>query len=395
MRDCLEPEGKRIMKKCPSAPFCGGCQYQGVEYAKQLEIKQEKIEKLLSSFHSVERIISCKEPEHYRNKAQFSFARDEEGHVYYGFYMPGTHMVVPVDDCMICNDRMSKIMSSIKKTVILQHIPLYNERSKKGFLRHVLIRTSNEGEYMIVLVTGIEYNAKRELLVRQILKYNPEVKTIVQNVNGSPGSQVLGKKNIILHGSGYIKDRLCGLDFRISPASFYQINSKQTEVLYNEAIKVASLNKEQILIDAYCGTGTIGLSASRYVKRVLGVENNPTAIEDAKINRKINGISNAEFILADAGKYMEQLSRNRTHIDVVIMDPPRAGSDTRFMSSMVRMSPERIVYVSCNPDTLKRDLQYLQKYYTIEKIQPVDMFPFTSHVECVALLKRIEKKVKR
>ena len=193
-----------MKSRCLSARFCGGCQYQGVEYCKQLESKQEKVEKLLSSFHHVEKIIPCKDPYHYRNKAQFSFATDEEGHVYYGFYIPKSHMVVPVEECMICNEGISKIMSSIKKTVILQHIPLYNERAKKGFLRHVLIRSSSRSEYMVVLVTGVEHNAKKEILVRQILKYNPEVKTVVQNINGSPGSQVLGKRNIALYGSGYI-----------------------------------------------------------------------------------------------------------------------------------------------------------------------------------------------
>ena len=379
-----------MRKKCPSAQFCGGCQYQGVEYEKQLEIKQEKAEKLLSSFHSVEKIISCKEPFHYRNKAQFSFASDEEGHVYYGFYMPKSHMVVPVAECMICSERMSKIISSIKKTVILQHIPLYNERAKKGFLRHVLIRSSNKGEYMVVLVTGVEYNAKKEILVRQILKYNPEVKTIVQNINGSPESRVLGKRNIVLFGSGYITDNLCGLDFRISPASFYQVNALQTEVLYNEVIRTACLSSDDFLIDAYCGTGTIGLAASKYVKKVYGVEINESALKDAKINGKINYISNAEFVLADAGRYMETLSRKKEKIDIVIMDPPRAGSDTRFMSSLVRMNPERVVYVSCNPVTLKRDLQYLQRNYTIEKIQPVDMFPFTEH--CETIVRLISKK---
>lgn len=375
-----------MKNSCPSAQFCGGCQYQGIKYEKQLESKQEKVEKLLSSFHTVEKIIPCKVPYHYRNKAQFTFAADEESHIYYGFYMSKTHMVVPVEECMICNEGMSKIMSSIKKTVILQHIPIYNERAKKGFLRHVLIRSSNKGEYMVVLVTGVDLNARKEILVKQILKYNPEVKTIVQNINGSPGSQVLGKRNIVLYGSGYITDRLCGLDFRISPASFYQVNSLQTQVLYNEAIRCAQLNEEETLIDAYCGTGTIGLTASKYVKKVFGVEINKSALKDAKVNRKINDISNAEFVLADAGRYMETLSRKKEKVDIVIMDPPRAGSDTKFMSSLVRMNPEKVVYVSCNPVTLKRDLQYLQRSYTIEKIQPIDMFPFTDHCETIVRL---------
>ena len=240
-----------MMEKCPCAEFCGGCQYQGTEYEKQLEIKQKKVESLLSSFHPVEKIIPCKEPCFYRNKAQFSFAADEKGRVYSGFYMPKSHMVVPVDECMICDELISKIMISIKTIVIRNHVPVFDEKAKKGFLRHVLIRSSNTGEYMVVLITGCEFNTKKELLLKQIIKFNPEVKTVVQNINGNAGSAVLGKKNIVLYGKGYITDKLCGLSFRISPASFYQVNAIQTEILYSEAIKAAQLKKDQILIDAY------------------------------------------------------------------------------------------------------------------------------------------------
>ena len=383
------------MKKCPVSEYCGGCQYQGLDYNAQLSLKQESVEKLLSSFHKVEKIIGCKDCLYYRNKVQISFAYDEKRRVIAGYYIPGSHMIVPIDECMIADRKINSIISSIKKSVLKFHVPVYDERAKKGFLRHVLIRSSVNDEYMVVLVTGSGSFAKMDLLVRDILKYNPDVKTVVRNINNRQSSMVLGDKNIILHGNGYITDRLCGLDFRISPSSFYQVNRIQTEVLYDEAIRAAGFTGNEVLMDAYCGTGTIGLCAAEKVKEVIGVELNGSAVIDAKINCRINGIENAKFICDDAGRYMESLSRENVHIDTVIMDPPRAGSDTRFLSSLVSSDPDKVVYVSCNPVTLKRDLKYLSRYYSVEKIQPVDMFPMTDHVECVVLLKKIEQKVKR
>jgi len=248
---------------------------------------------------------------------------------------------------------------------------------------------------MLVIVTGSERISGKDELIADILKYNPCVTTIVQNINRKRTSMVLGDRNYILYGKGYLIDDLCGLRFRISPSSFYQVNQRQTEVLYNTAIRLADLKKEDILIDAYCGTGTIGLSASRYVKKVYGVESNRSAIKDANTNKKLNEIENTEFICEDAGKYMEYLSKNKTHIDTVIMDPPRAGADFKFMSSMVRMNPDKIIYISCNPITLKDNLKYLRKYYTVKKIQPVDMFPYTQHIETVVLLSKVEKSTKK
>ena len=381
--------------KCPVHKYCGGCQYQGIPYAEQLKIKQESEEKLLSSFHNVRPIIGMEDPLYYRNKVQISFAYDEHHNIISGFYVPSTHTIVPVDECMITDKSINKIISSIKKIVKKYHISIFDERASKGCLRHVLIRSANTKEYMVVLVTGSVNIPKIDLLIKDILKYNPEVKTIIQNINNRRTSAVLGSKNITLYGKGYITDELCGLKFRISPSSFYQVNKRQTEVLYNEAIKTAKLNKNEVLIDAYCGTGTIGLCAAAHVKKVYGVESNRSAVKDANINMKINDITNAEFICEDTGKYMEYLAKNKTHIDTVIMDPPRGGSDIRFMSSMVKMKPDKIVYVSCNPATLKRDLNYLNKFYTVKSIQPVDMFPFTSHVELIALLERTNDSMSR
>ena len=374
------------MKKCPVSQYCGGCQYQGITYQKQLEMKQNYADRLLSGFHAVEKIIPCRESEHYRNKIQISFGYDEQRRIICGYYAPNSHFIVPIQECMIANEKINKLIVSLKRIIIRNHISIYDERSRKGCLRHILIRTSNLNESMVVFVTGSRTLQKQDILVRETLRYNPEVKTIVHNINDVPVSKVLGKKEYVLYGKGYITDVLNGLSFRISASSFYQVNSYQTEVLYAKAIELAGLTDKDTLIDAYCGTGTIGLFASSSVKKVMGVEVNASALKDAKTNCRINDINNAEFILDDAGKYMEFLAENQVHIDAVIMDPPRSGSDTRFMSSMVKLSPERIVYVSCNPETLKRDLQYLKRYYRIEKIQPVDMFPYTKHIETVCCL---------
>ncbi len=376
------------MKKCPVSDYCGGCTYQGVDYRKQLEMKQERVNGLLSTFHSVEPIIGCKEPMHYRNKVQMSFGYDEDNRIICGYYLQKSHIIVPVKSCMIADEKIAHIFSSIRKAVIKTHFSVYDERSRKGLLRHVLIRSGNLGKYMVVFVMTSPNTQKAQFLSEEILKHHPEIGTIILNINNKVTSFVLGPENIVLYGKGYITDELCGLRFRISPSSFYQVNRFQTQTLYETAIKAAHLKKEDILIDAYCGTGTIGLSASKYVNKVYGVEMNRSSIKDAIINRKINGVDNVEFVCQDAGRYMESLAARKMHIDAVIMDPPRGGSDIRFMSSMVKMRPVKIVYISCNPVTLKRDLDYLSKHYDIRMIQPVDMFPFTDHVECIALLCR-------
>jgi 23S rRNA (uracil1939-C5)-methyltransferase len=317
-----------------------------------------------------------------------NYAYDEHHNIISGYYVEGSHVIVPIDECQICDENINRILYSIKRIVSRLHISIFDERIMKGCLRHVLVRSTNKGEYMVVLVTGSPNIVKKEQLIGEILKYNPDVKTIVQNINRNRTSMVLGPRNVTLYGKGYITDRLCGLDFRISPSSFYQVNRRQTEILYRTAIETAGLKKDEVLLDAYCGTGTIGLSAASSVNRVIGVEVNPSAVKDADVNRKINGIDNAEFICEDAGRYMEQLAKEKKHIDTVIMDPPRAGSDDHFLKSLMRLSPDKVVYISCNPVTLKRDLNVLKKQYRIKKIQPVDMFPFTEHVETVVLLSR-------
>ena len=371
---------------CPIAQYCGGCQLQGLSYDMQLDSKQKRIEDLFNRFHKTEKIIGMDDPYHYRNKIQFMFGYDDQHYVVCGNYVQGSHQIVEIDECLICDEKANRIIATMKKLIMKYRISVFDERAMKGCIRHVMIRCSNTGEYMVILVSGSPSIRNKEQLVKDLLKRHPEIKTVIQNINSRHTSMILGNRNIVLFGKGYITDELCGLKFRISPSSFYQVNKRQTEILYTETIRSADLKGNEILIDAYCGTGTIGLCASKSVKKVLGVELNRSAVKDAVINKKLNGIENAEFICEDAGKYMEYLAKQKTHVDVVIMDPPRTGSDKKFMSSLFALKPEKVVYISCNPVTLKDDLNYLTKEYTIKKIQPVDMFPFTEHVETICLL---------
>ena len=376
------------MVKCEVSKYCGGCSLQGLDYDKQIKLKQEKIDGLLKKYGKVKPILAMDNPLNYRNKVQVSFGYDQKHNVICGNYIKSTHLIVPVKDCMICDNKANEIINSICKLVEKYKISIFDERAYKGCLRHVLIRATNTGEYMVVLVTGSYTIYKKDLLIKDIIKYNPCVKTIVQNINNKHTSMILGDKNNVLYGDGYVIDELCGLRFKISPSSFYQVNKSQTEVLYKEAIKAADLKKNEVLLDAYCGTGTIGLVSSKYVNKVIGVELNKSAVKDAINNMKINGIKNAEFVCDDAGRFMSKFSKENKSIDTVIMDPPRSGSDIKFMSSLVRLRPNKLVYVSCNPETLKDNLNYLTKYYTVNSIQPVDMFPFTDHVECVTGMQR-------
>ena len=371
---------------CPVKEYCGSCIYLDTPYSKQLEIKQKRIESLLKKFGKVSQIIGMEDPNHYRNKIRIPFSYDEYGNIIYGNYMEESHFIVQNDNCILADENAYKIVKSVKRLIEKYHISVFDEQRMSGCIRNLLIRVTNSGEYMLVLVTGTMKIYKQDLFIRDILKYNPEIKTIIQNFNNRRTSYTLGPKNTVLYGSGYIVDKLCGMDFRISASSFYQVNKRQTEVLYRTAIDMAGFKGNEILVDAYCGTGTIGLAASKSVKEVLGVELNQSAIKDAIINKKINNVKNINFICDDAGHYMNQLANKHTHIDAVIMDPPRSGSDIKFMKSMVAMKPEKIIYISCGPDSLAENLKFLNKYYDVKKIQPVDMFPYTSHCECICRL---------
>lgn len=375
-------------QQCPLYRKCGGCQLQNMTYERQLRWKQAQAEKLLGGFCRVEPIIGMKNPYHYRNKVQAAFGLDRRKQVISGVYQSSTHRIVPVESCLTEDVKADEIMATIRGLLKSFKIEPYDEVSGRGLLRHVLVKRGfSSGQAMVVLVTASPILPAKNQFVKALLKAHPEIVTVVQNVNSRFTSMVLGEQEKVLYGPGVIEDTLCGCVFRISAKSFYQINPVQTEALYGKAMEYAALTGRETVIDAYCGIGTIGLVASRNAGQVLGVEINRDAVRDAIANAKRNQIKNAYFTCADAGEYMTEMAKEGETADVVFLDPPRAGSDEAFLSSIVRLSPKRVVYISCNPETQQRDLRYLTaRGFRVRAIQPVDMFPHTNHIETAALL---------
>ena len=352
--------------------------------------KQDKVNQLLCNYGYVSDIIGMEHPYHYRNKVNATFGRFPNGTYISGVYEEGTHNIVPIETCLIEDEKADAIIGTIRGLLKSFKIKTYDEDTGYGLLRHVLVRTGHKtGQIMVVLVLASPILPSKNNFVKALRKEHPEISTVVINVNDKKTSMVLGDRQTTIYGKGYIEDELCGCTFRISPKSFYQVNPIQTEILYNKAIEFAELTGKERVIDAYCGIGTIGMIAAKHAKEVIGVELNKDAVRDAVINAKTNGIKNISFYNNDAGKFMVELAQAGEHIDVVFMDPPRAGSDEAFLSSVVTLAPDRVVYVSCNPETLERDLEYLSQHgYKAKGIVPVDMFPWTTHVETVVRLER-------
>ncbi len=378
---------------CPVAKKCGGCSYMGMEYNITLEEKENIVKKLMKDDGKVDRIIGMKEPMHYRNKVHAAFGRLKNGTIISGTYEAKSHRIINVDNCLLDNQIADNIIYDIRNLLKSFKIKTYDEDTGYGLLRHVLIRCAETtGEVMVVLVLGSPVMPSKNNFVKAIRKIHPEISTVIINVNDKKTSMILGDKEQVIYGKGYIVDELCGLRFRISSKSFYQVNRKQTEILYGKAMEFAGLSGKERVIDAYCGIGTIGMVAAGTAKEVIGVEVNRDAVRDAVYNAKLNGISNISFYCADAGKFMVGMAEKKEHVDVVFMDPPRAGSDEKFLSSVVKLAPDKVVYISCNPETLARDVKYLKKMgYEVKLVQPVDMFGWTEHVECVVLMSRVEK----
>lgn len=377
---------------CPVYKKCGGCQLQNLPYEQQLKHKQAVVRRLCGRFGKVKPIIGMQNPYHYRNKVQAAFGTDRRGKLLSGVYQSGSHRIVPVDSCQLEDTTADAIIVWIRKQMQLYHLNAYNPQSRRGFLRHVLVKRSfSTGEIMVVFVTGSVLFPGKNAFIQNLLQAFPAITTVLQSVNSGNTSLVLGTKEKILYGPGYITDVLCGLRFRISAASFYQINPVQTQVLYDKALSLAGLTPETTLLDAYCGVGTIGLAAAGRCRFVTGVELNEKAVQDAWNNAKENSIKNVRFVCGDAGEFMEEMADAGQRVDVVMMDPPRAGSSRKFIDSLCRLSPERVVYISCNPETLARDLRYLTLGgYRVHSITPVDMFPHTAHVECVVLMSKVQ-----
>lgn len=378
---------------CPFAKKCGGCDYQGIPYEEQLKKKQRRVSKLLDKYCKPLPILGAADPMHYRNKVHGIFGRDKKRGIYTGIYEEGTHKIVPVTDCRIESTAGTEILKTLARLAQSFKYTVYDEDRGNGLLRHALIRIGKKtGEVMVVLVLSDPILPSKNNFVKELRRIHPEITTVVLNINDKHTSMVLGERNIVLYGKGYIEDILCGLRFRISPSSFYQINPDQTEVLYRTAMEFASLTGKEKVIDAYCGIGTIGMCAAGKAAEVTGIELNPDAVKDAVSNAKRNDMRNIRFLCGDAGEYMVKLAESGEHADVVFMDPPRSGSTPEFIKAVNTLAPKRVVYVSCDPDTLARDLGLFKaKGWKAERIQAADMFPWTEHVETVVLLSRGSK----
>ena len=403
---------------CPVERECGACQHVGVPYAQQLASKDTRVAEL---FADVRPILGMDEPYYYRNKVVSPYApgrklqgsanaragkgRDARGgrdgkraqkprrEILCGMYAAGSHRIVPTDGCLIENEEAKRIIRTVRDLMPRFGIEPYREDSGTGFLRHAVVRVGHKsGEVLVTVVTNGEEFPASKAFCRELARRVPEVTTIVQNVNTRQTNVILGEKERVLFGPGFILDTLCGLTFRISSQSFYQVNATQTEVLYNEAIRLANLTGAETVIDAYCGTGTIGLVAARRgAARVIGVDSVPSAIRDAANNARHNGVENAEFVTQDATAFMKELaaSEERPQPLVLLMDPPRAGSTPEFLAGAAALAPERIVYISCNPATQARDVRQLaESGYEVRAIRPVDMFPHTDHVESIVMLEK-------
>ena len=384
-----------MKKTCPlQTQRCGGCPLLGKPYAEQLKEKQARMQKLLGAYHKVEPILGMENPWHYRNKVISTFAAGRGGKLVSGIYAAGSHKVLPVQQCLLQDEILDKVVDAVRAAANRCKYPVYNEDYGTGLLRHVLCRRGfASGQVMVVLVTGQTQLPGAKNFVKALLeeakKRQVPVTTVVQNYNPRQTSAVLGTQEKTLYGKGYILDTLCGHTYAISPRSFYQVNPVQTEVLYQLAVKAAGLTGKETVLDAYCGIGTIGLTAAPHAKAVVGVEKNRDAVQDAIGNAKHNGIANAKFYAGDATQWIVDAAEKGQTADVIFMDPPREGSTEAFLQAVAKMGPRRVVYVSCGPDTLARDLRTLTHLgYKVESIQPVDMFPHTDHVETVVALSK-------
>lgn len=390
----LSPD--RIEPKCPVASACGGCQFQQYAYAAQLKIKKKLVADAFRrhGFDDVGilDVIGMDDPFRYRNKVQMPFGRDGRGRLVLGFYRSGSHEIIPIKDCPIEDERAISTIGKIKRLAMDLDLKPYDEKTDDGLLRHILVRTSTyKNEMMVVLVTRHADFPGRKEFTDEIISRCPEITTLVQNVNERRTNVILGEKEIILYGPGHIEDVLCGLRFRISAKSFFQVNHAQAEKLYETALSFASLNDESEVFDAFSGIGTITLLAARRARHVTGAEIVREAVEDAKENAALNGVANVDFISDDAGKALKECADEGRHFDVVFVDPPRKGLYRAFVDALRGMLPSRIVYISCEPETLARDCNLLRDLYSLEKVRPIDMFPFTRHIESVALLTRLPK----
>ncbi len=388
------PSADRIPPECPVYLKCGGCVFSHMSYEAEKKIKADHVAECFKRIGGVspecEPIIGAESDMRYRNKAQYPIAA-ENGEIKTGFYSPHSHRVIHCPDCLLQPEEFEGILGVFSDYIKKYNVSVYDETSRSGLLRHIYIRKgSASGEIMVCAVINGKNMPAQDNLIYALLEKEPSIRSIVLNINKKDTNVILGSKCITLWGSDYITDILCGLKFRISPLSFYQVNRNQAEKLYNKAAEYAGLTGRETVLDLYCGAGTIGLSMAKSAKEIIGVEIVPEAIEDAKINAEINNINNARFICGDAAQAAETLKNEGIHPDVIILDPPRKGCSPDMVKTAAEMNPDRIVYVSCDPATLARDCALFANLgYTAAKATPVDMFPRTGHVETVVQLSKL------
>ncbi|MDO6354969.1 23S rRNA (uracil(1939)-C(5))-methyltransferase RlmD [Caloramator sp. CAR-1] len=395
--EIIKPSKYRTNPICPIYESCGGCQIQHMNYEGQLEFKRERVEDVINRIGKItdakiHKTIGMEKPLRYRNKVQLPIRR-EDGEIKIGFFKQGTHEVIDVKECFIQDEVADKVVNLTREWIYKYNIEPYDETNGSGIVRHIMIRRAFEtGEVMVVIVTNGGKLPYKEEFIDLMVKNIDALKSIVQNINNKITNVILGEKNILLWGQDHITDYIGKFKFRISPLSFFQVNPVQTNVLYNKALEYANLSGDEIVFDAYCGTGTISLFLAQRAKKVYGVEIIEEAIKNARENARENDMQNVEFIVGKSEEVIPKLIEKGIIPDVVVVDPPRKGCDERLLHSIAKANPKRIVYVSCDPSTLARDLNLLEKlgYKTIE-VQPVDMFPQTAHVECCVLIERAEK----
>ena len=395
----IEQSAYREEVDCNEYSRCGGCNLRHIQYEYTLKIKKAMVEnclyKALNRKIQVNDVIEMVCPLHYRNKLQYPIGLDKNNEPVMGVYSQRTHDIVSVNNCYIQNEECNKIAHDLFEFIKQNHISVYNEKTLKGTVRHIVVRIGvKTGEILVTIVVNDKKFSKEQELVKYLIKRHPNIKSIVENYNNKNTNVILGNKNKIIYGSGYIYDILGNYKFKISPLSFYQVNPIQTEILYNTGIKFATDNEHHntqnhaVALDLYCGIGTIGIFAAKKFKKVYGIEIVEQAIEDAKENAKINNVKNAEFYAGDVEKVLPEILNNiENKPEVVFVDPPRKGLDNKTIEILKEVKPNKIIYISCNPATLARDLKQLEEKYEIKEIQPVDMFPYTSHVECCSVLK--------
>ncbi len=393
------PSGLRIEPDCPCYSKCGGCVFRHLPYEEELKIKLRRVFDAITRIGGItdftmNEILGAEAPDRYRNKSQIPVGAGKKGEVEMGFFGSHSHRIVGTGECMLQPTEFDEIARAVKRWIDETGASVYNEQTHTGLIRHLYMRKGfSSGEVMVCLVINGEKLPDEEELVKRLRECCKDIVSIVVNVNREKTNVILGKTCRTLYGKDSITDELCGLEFRISPLSFYQINHDQTQSLYALAAKYAALTGDEFLIDLYCGAGTIGLSMADKAKRLIGVEVIPQAIENAKENARRNGIGNAEFLCMDAAEAAQELAKRGTRPNVVVIDPPRKGCDASVISSICTMSPQRVVYVSCDPETLARDLAAFDKQgYRLVEATPVDMFPRTQHVETVCLMSRDEGK---